>query len=67
MPLTFSPMTKERRSAKTTKTNQTPTETTRMKPNDLSVLTICAGDLSGFRNERAAASRESALIRFTSL
>jgi hypothetical protein len=38
-----------------------------MKPNDLSVLTICAGDLSGFRNERAAASRESALIRFTSL
>jgi len=61
------PLTKKSRGAKTTKTNQRPLKPTRMKTNDLSVLTICAGDLNGFKNERAAGNLESAFIRFTSL
>jgi hypothetical protein len=66
LPQTLSLMTKKRRSAKTTKTNQMPKKPTPMTPNDLSVPTICAGDLSGFRSEQAAANQAS-ITRFTLL
>jgi len=67
LPLTFSQMTKKRRSAKATRADQMPMTPTRIKAGDLSVPTICAGDLNGFRNERAAGNRGLAITRLTSL